>query len=151
MSLRYNNYIFLARCFSNFEVRAARRVCLLFRESVRAVRAARDDLAGPSVVHLFFHALTLPEKRPRASFFSHFFRFFFRIFFLQVCALGLFFPHETKSPVGGRRCENKQRRGVRMAHGYSLPCASASSWAWRGLHASVGRMHACVPVYSWAR
>ena len=150
IAFRYNNYIFLARCFSNFEVRAAHGICLFLRESVRAVRAARDDLAGPSVVHLFFHTLTLPEKRPRASFFSHFFRFFFRIFFLQVCALGLFFPHETKSPLGWCRCQDKQRRGFRLAHGDTLPCASASSWTWRGLHASVSWMHACVPLHGRA-
>ena len=90
MSLWYNYYILFAQRFSNFEMRAADGVCLLFRESVRAIRAARDDLAGPSVVHLFFHPATLAEKRPRASFFSHFFRFFFSHFFLaSVRAWGI--------------------------------------------------------------
>lgn len=102
MALWYNNYIFLKNCFSNFEVGASCRVCLLGSEGRSAIRTASNYLRRPTVMHLFFHDATLPEKRPRASFFSHFFRFFFRIFFLQVCALGVFFPHETKSPLGGR-------------------------------------------------
>lgn len=104
IAIWYNNYIFLKNCFSNFEAGAACRVCLLGSEGRSAIRAASNYLRRPTIMHLFFHAATLPEKRPRASFFSHFFRFFFRIFFLQVCALGVLFPHETKSPVGGRGC-----------------------------------------------
>lgn len=103
IAIWYNYYILLKNCFCNFKAGASRGVCLLGSEGRSAIRAASNYLRRPTVMHLFFHAATLPEKRPRASFFSHFFRFFFRIFFLQVCALGVLFPHETKSPIGGRR------------------------------------------------
>lgn len=37
--------------------------------------------------------------------------------------------NEIKSPFGWLGCENKQGRSFRMVDRYSLPCASAPSWA----------------------
>jgi hypothetical protein len=122
VSAWYNNYIFLENCFCNFEAGSAHSVCLLRSEGRSAIRAASNYLRGPTVVHLFFHAATLPEKRRCASFFSFFFAFFFAEFaclrdiacqtsrrfrlpfasdfFSCKCARVTYsFPHETQSSL----------------------------------------------------